>query len=68
MKSKQKTGVVHLWMPNSVLFFFFLAKFRQKEIFKIPQKKKVILEVFQSLENRKLNVKITRFLHLVFIV
>jgi len=46
MKSKQKTGVMHLWMPDSVPFFF-LAKFRQKEIFKIQKKKKNKLRSFK---------------------
>ncbi len=38
-------------------FCFFLAKFRQKEIFKIQKKKKSDFGGFQSPENRKLNVK-----------
>jgi len=50
-------------------FSFFPAKFRQKEIFKIQKKeKKSDFGGFQSPEIRKLNVKIARFLYLVFIV
>jgi hypothetical protein len=54
MISEQKTGAVHLWMLDSVFFFFFPGKISPKRNFQnSKRKKKVILEVFshQKLEN-----------------
>jgi len=57
MKSKQKTGVMHLWMPDSVPFFF-PGKISPKRNFQNSKKKKKSdFGGFQSPENRKLNVK-----------
>jgi hypothetical protein len=69
MISEQKTGAVHLWMLDSVFFFFFPGKISPKRNFQNSKKrKKSDFGGFQSPEIRKLNVKIARFLYLVFIV
>jgi hypothetical protein len=64
---KTEKGVVHLWMPDSVSFFLSWQNFAKKENFQI-QKRKCDFGAFQSPEIRKFNVKIARFLYLVFIV